>query len=384
MASLYVHIPFCERKCIYCDFYSIESRTMTGEFLHALLKEIELSSGHAKNEAIETLFFGGGTPSLLEPVAVETILGALRSSFHFGPHPEITLEANPGTVDERKLEGYLKAGINRISFGVQSFFDDELSFLGRIHSSAQASSSIALAQRAGFDNINLDMIYALPNQTFERWQENLRRAVAVGTHHISAYSLIIEDKTPLARMVRSKQVSPLPTEAEAEMYDWTMRFLGGEGFDHYEVSNYARPGRKSAHNCNYWNHSNYLGFGPSAHSFWGNGSSGHRRWWNVANVSSYVEKLARAELPVAGEERLDATQLFEEAVMLGLRNGLIDLKEIERCHGVDLLQAGRVVIEEAVAVGLAKLRGAQMSLTEKGFLVCDEITRTLVSLPKSA
>lgn len=345
-------------------------------FFAALRAEICMYGAYDKGEQFETIFFGGGTPSLLDPEAIRELLSLLKETFTVDPGAEITMEANPGTVDLRKLTGYREAGVNRMSFGVQSFHDDDLRFLTRIHSSSQAEEAIRLAGDAGFDNINLDLIFALPNQTRERWSENLRRAVEFGTSHISAYSLIVERNTPLARMVESKQVAPLPVDDEADMYAFTMEYLRLAGFEHYEVSNYARAGYRSRHNCNYWNHANYLGFGPSAHSFWNN-----RRWWNIANIQSYVDKASSGVMPVVGEEFLTPEQLYDETIMLGLRSGGVDLDDVRKKFEVDLLGSQTSALKALVDEHLAVVVGSKLRLTEKGFLLCDEITQRLLAVP---
>ena len=372
MSSLYLHIPFCEHKCIYCDFYSIEALDPMESFLTALREEIGMY-GHYKS-SFETIFFGGGTPSLLSPATIGELIGLLKGTFDVEKDAEITLEANPGTVDERKLAGYREAGINRLSFGVQSFHDDDLKFLTRIHSSSQAREVIRTAERAGFENTNLDLIFALPGQTMERWRRNLEEGVALGTKHISAYSLIVEKNTPLHRMVNAGEVATLPIGIEAEMYSMTMEFLAARGFVHYEVSNYAKPGYHSRHNCNYWNHANYLGFGPSAHSYWGG-----KRWWNFSNIRGYAEKIALREYPVAEAEELTRDQLFDETVMLGLRSGGVDIARLREEFGVDLPEMCGSVLSGLVEEGLATVESQTLRLTDKGFLLCDEITQRLLS-----
>jgi oxygen-independent coproporphyrinogen-3 oxidase len=347
---------------------------MMEDFLRALKREIELFPTDGKGEKFETIFFGGGTPSLLSPVAVDEILRLLSRKFDVAPDAEITLEANPGTVNEEKLAGYRSAGVNRISFGVQSFHDDELKFLTRIHTASAAVEAIGLAKKAQFENINLDLIFALPHQTMAGWKDNLRRAVELEPQHISAYSLIVEQNTPLARMVKAKQVSPLPTSAEAGMYRFTMEYLRDTGFEHYEVSSYARPHRSSRHNSNYWNHTNYFGFGPSAHSF-----HSMKRWWNIANNRNYCEMISAGRLPVAGEERLSNEQLLEERIMLGLRSRGVDLRQVFNDFGVDVLAPPRPAIRDLIESGLAILDDTILRLTDKGFMLCDEITVRLLA-----
>lgn len=343
-------------------------------FLRALQVEISMYAHLNDGEKFETIFFGGGTPSLLSPATIREILGLLKSTFTVTSDAEITLETNPGTVDARKLAGYRESGVNRLSFGVQSFHDDDLRFLTRIHSSSQAREVIRLAEHSGFDNTSLDLIFALPNQTMKRWQENLDQAVDLGTKHISAYSLIVERNTPLFGMVESRSVSTLPVGEEAEMYAFTMEFLRSAGFEHYEVSNYAKPGFHSRHNCNYWNHANYLGFGPSAHSFW-NG----RRWWNGSNIKGYEEKIVAGLHPVSGEETLTKEQFYDEAIMLGLRSGGISYSEIHTKHGIDLQSTKESFIDSLIGEGLAESTGSLLRLTDRGFLLCDEVTRRLLS-----
>jgi len=374
MASFYIHIPFCEHKCVYCDFYSIESLDPVERFLHSLHKEIDLFRSQYGTTGIETIFFGGGTPSLLEPAAIGSVLDHLARAFSITPGAEITLEANPGTVESRRLGGFRGVGVNRISFGIQSFFDDDLAFLTRIHSASEAQESVRIAQKLGFSNISLDLIFALPGQTESRWEQNLRTAVDLSPQHISAYSLIVEEGTPLARMVRSKLVSPAPVEHEASMYEFTMDFLHHAGYEHYEVSNYARPGFRSVHNGNYWNHTPYFGFGPSAHSF-----DTRRRSWNIANIRQYCEMLERDVLPVAGQEILTAEERCDEAVMLGLRSGGVDLHRLHSEGGIDLLSTNRRLIERLVGEGLATCERNVLRLTDKGFLLCDSISENLLA-----
>ncbi len=375
MASLYLHIPFCEHKCIYCDFYSLESREWQSMFVDALCREAESFSSSYDGEEVETIFLGGGTPSLLTPGELEQILSVLHRRFSIRSDAEVTLETNPGTVDAEKLRAFRSLGINRLSIGIQSFHDDDLRFLTRIHSSEQARACVRLAREIGFPFVNLDLIFALPGQTMERWQQNLEEAVRLGTDHISAYSLIVERNTPLFRMVETGTVSVLPIETEADMYLLTMEFLRANGFEHYEVSNYARTGCRSRHNMNYWNHSQYLGFGPSAHSFWEN-----RRWWNIANLSTYCDALERGSSPVAGEESLGTSQLLDERIMLGLRSSGIDVAAFKRDFGDE-----RWTQLEPEFAGLAEdgllLRGDEVvRLTDRGYLLCDEIVKRCLTI----
>jgi oxygen-independent coproporphyrinogen-3 oxidase len=378
MASLYVHIPFCERKCVYCDFYSVESSDSLGRFLDALRVEAELYREMAEGSRFETLFLGGGTPSLLSPLQMEGLLGMLRSAFWLAAEPEITVETNPGTVDREKLAAYRSLGVNRLSIGIQSFHDEELQFLGRIHDPGQAARCVEMARETGFGNVSVDLIYSLPGQSAARWESTLRRAVGLGPDHISAYSLIVEEHTPLARSVAAGRVVPNSAEAEAGLYEQAMRLLAAEGFEHYEVSNYARPGFRCAHNLAYWTHVNYLGLGPSAHSFWRAApGTPARRWWNVANVTAYCERLESSGVPVASEEQLDRPTLLNEAILLGLRAGGIDQGRLRRDLGFELSEGQRRLIASLEEEGLATSTGEVLALTDRGYLLCDEIVRRL-------
>ncbi|HLE31092.1 MAG TPA: radical SAM family heme chaperone HemW [Bacteroidota bacterium] len=376
MAGLYLHIPFCEHKCLYCDFYSIApdgSRTdyekLIGRFLSALNSEAILRAGDPRFRGqYDTVFFGGGTPSLLSPSNIDEILRSLRGHYRISDNAEVTLETNPGTVDPDKLRAFRKAGINRLSVGIQSFHEDDLRFLTRIHSADQARECVKSAAEAGFDNISIDLIFALPGQTRERWESNLEQALELRPRHLSCYSLIVEPTTPLARLVQTKQVTPLSPEADNELYQFTIDFLKRHGFEQYEVSNFALPGYRSRHNANYWNHTNYLGLGPSAHSFW----SG-KRWWNIANVNGYIDRLERSKFPVAGEELLSADQLRDEEIFLALRSDGLDVAGFSRRHDLDLAKEHRPLMDELVSARLAAFDGRMLRLTAKGYAVCDEI-----------
>lgn len=381
MASLYLHIPFCEHKCIYCDFYSLAPSTgrqeydaLVRRFLVALETELSLRAADpAFAVPFETVFFGGGTPSLLGAGDIRGILEQIRAGFPLSPGAEITLEANPGTVDRAALEAIRSAGVNRLSIGIQSFHQDDLAFLTRIHSADQARACVRNAFRAGFDNVSLDLIFSLPGQTPERWRWNLEEAVKLHPTHISCYSLIVEPRTPLDGMVRRGAVRLLHPDVDAELYELTIRFLAEHGYEQYEISNFALPGFRSRHNSNYWNHANYLGFGPSAHSFW-NG----RRWWNGANMNTYTARLEARTFPVDGEEILSEEQLFEERVFLGLRSEGIDTEEIGNRFRRNLVPEKSPVVGDLVARNLATFDGRMLRLTPGGYAVCDEICRQIL------
>jgi oxygen-independent coproporphyrinogen-3 oxidase len=375
-ASLYVHVPFCERKCLYCGFYSVARTQAVGSFIEALTREIDLRGERFGHATYETVFFGGGTPSLLAPTQVASILSHLQKAFRISAHAEITLEANPGTVSEDSLRAFRSLGINRLSLGIQSFHDSDLKLLGRIHDRAEALCSVAWSRRAGFENLNLDLIYAIPGQTPEQWEDNLRIATGLAPQHIAAYALSLEDATPLHRMARVGIVRRQATESEVHMFEQAMELLPARGYAQYEISNYARPGFRCRHNCGYWAHRPYLGLGPSAHSFQPNGTGG-RRWWNVADLSLYLDRLERGLLPVASEEHIDTSALIQERILLGLRSSGLDLPRLNAEFGYSLECRQDELIRWMLAERLAVRDGGLLRLTSNGYVVCDEICARL-------
>jgi oxygen-independent coproporphyrinogen-3 oxidase len=262
--------------------------------------------------------------------------------------------------------------------GIQSFYDDDLRFLTRIHTASEAKQCVLDAYAAGFTNVSFDLIFSLPNQSLRRWESNLKQAIELQPTHISCYSLILEPGTQLFNMVQSKQVIPLDADSDAELYEFTINFLTSHGFEQYEVSNFAKQNYKCRHNINYWNHSNYLGFGPSAHSFWEN-----ERWWNVSNITAYIEQLNKRILPLSGGEHLSETKLLEEAVFLGLRSEGIDFENIRQRFVRDLLKENSIIISELIQKGLARMEGERFQLTAKGYLVCDEICQSFLLIDLS-
>ncbi|MDI6779084.1 MAG: radical SAM family heme chaperone HemW [Bacteroidota bacterium] len=374
MAGIYIHIPFCEKKCFYCDFYSITDGQTMGTYIQFLLKEIDLYRHYFKAEPIESIYFGGGTPSLLHPSAVTEVLNKIYSYFLIKENAEITLEVNPGTVDAQKLIDYRQVGVNRLSIGVQSFHDEDLIFLTRIHNSLDALRCYDDARKAEFKNVSIDLIFGLPTQTKSSWNDNLNKALELLPEHISAYSLIIEEGTPLFKLVKSKQVTVVSEEIETEMMNLTIERLTSRGYNHYEISNYAKPGFESIHNSNYWNHSNYLGFGPSAHSYW-NG----KRWWNVRTVFSYYSRIKNGMMPIANGENLSRLQIANEMIMLGLRSQGIDLDRLKSFFNFDGQPNFNKTIGNLINEQLVYISNNVLRLTAKGLLICDEVVNMLTS-----
>lgn len=379
MASLYIHIPFCEKKCLYCDFYSVEQKELIGRFCASLQKEAQMRGPAWAARTLESVYVGGGTPSLLELDLLASISALIRNSFALADGAEATLEVNPGTVTSAKLRGLRGLGFNRLSIGVQSFNDGELRFLGRIHSAREAARCVEMARAAGFQNVSVDLIYAVPGQTVASWAETLERAVLLHPEHISAYSLIVEENTPLDRMVRAGEVTLPGEQLEADLYEHTMRMLNEAGFEHYEVSNYARPGFRSRHNCGYWSHVDYIGLGPSAHSFVMEESGRRaRRSRNLSSVTAYCDMLGEGKLPVDSEEHLSARELANERIFLGLRADGLDLPRLKDEYGLDLAACRQSELSGLLEGGLGVMTEGMLRLTAKGYLLCDEIARRLM------
>ena len=376
--SIYIHIPFCIRKCLYCDFLSAPSTPdCIEQYVRALEAEIRFSpdlNGLTGAEIpddpeiqVDTVFLGGGTPSLLTPDQLERILTAVRKSYRVQDGAEISMEVNPGTADLERLQAYRGAGINRLSIGVQSVDDAELALLGRIHRAGQAEKIFREARRAGFDNINIDLMSALPGQTADKWEQNLRTVCEWGPDHISAYSLIIEEGTPFAEM----DLPPLPSEEEDRlMYHRTQTVLAEYGYQRYEISNYARPGRACRHNCGYWTGHEYLGLGLGASSL-----IGDRRFKVTASMPEYLRRIRQA---ASGEikdpahyyeeiQQLTLPDRMEEFMFLGLRmtEGLSEA-EFRRRFGNPVDAVYGPLLARHTDGGLLERTGDRIRLTEKG------------------
>jgi oxygen-independent coproporphyrinogen-3 oxidase len=379
VGGIYVHIPFCVAKCAYCDFYSLPDLTLKPLFLEALSAEIAAAGPGPL--AFDTLYIGGGTPSLLEPAEVAAIIAGLFAKFRFEAPVEITLEANPGTLDAEKLAGFRSAGVNRLNIGVQSFQDRNLALLGRIHSARQAQEALAAARRSGFQSLGLDLMYGLPGQSRPEWLADLESALAFRPEHLSCYMLTVEPGTPLADARRSGRFRPAAEADVAGLFLTTAEFLTGRGFRHYEVSNFGRcaAGGCSAafvsrHNSKYWTHAPYLGFGPAAHSF-----LPPRRFWNHRDVERYADELGAGRRPVAGEEVLTPEQERTEAIMLGLRTADgIDLAEFRRRFGVDFTEMRGKAAADLQSQGLLTLTAGRCAPTLRGMLYLNTLTAALI------
>jgi len=390
--GLYLHVPFCSAICPYCDFAVLTGGPpRRAEFVDSLEAEIAAWRPEAERwQTIDTVYFGGGTPSALEPAQLARILEAARAELPVAPDAWIALEANPEDVTAESLGRWRDLGIAMLSLGIQSFDAATLRFLGRRHTSAQARQAVELALGAGFPAVSIDLIYGAgdaggargareigprqPDREAEqdRWRRDLERAAALGPQHLSCYQLTIHEGTPFGFRVARGDLSELPEADQAEAFRFTHTFLAGHGYAAYEVSNFARaPEHQSRHNRKYWDHTPYLGLGPSAHSF-----DGHRRWWNERKLRPWQAKLAAGELPVAGSEDLGPRELALEDLMLSLRTTAgLDLEAFRRRHACDLGARNGRLIEDLAARGLLAETGGRLVPTLEGLAVADSLAR---------
>jgi oxygen-independent coproporphyrinogen-3 oxidase len=366
--GLYVHIPFCARRCHYCDFNTYEGMEgLAPDYVEALKRDLELAAG--KPAPLRSVFFGGGTPSLLSAAQIREILDAVRARCGLLPGAEITLEANPGTADLAKFEGFRAAGVNRLSFGFQAKQDKHLAALGRIHDSAQSAEAWRLARAAGFDNLSLDLMFGLPDQSAEEWRESLDWALAFQPEHLSFYGLTIESGTRY-HYLQSQGQLPLPGEdLQADMYAEGIARLAAAGLGQYEISNFAKPGRESVHNRLYWQNRETLGIGAGAWSY-----VGGDRFMREKNPPLYMESIRQGRIPATENERLEGSLARGEAIYLGLRmlEG-IDLEAWKNEKGLDLMGEFAAPAKEMLALGLLAQTENRLHLTPKGLPLANQV-----------
>ena len=311
MAGIYIHIPFCKQACHYCNFHFSTNRQLMPGMMDDIIGEAVIRKDYLQ-EKIETIYFGGGTPSLIQIADLEKIISALKTSFQISNSVEITLESNPDDISEFNLIAWKKAGITRLSIGIQSFNDNDLSWMNRAHTAAEAENSLKIATRH-FKNITIDLIYGSPTLTDAQWEKNVKQALSYHIPHLSCYALTVESKTALSAMIEKHKKENIDTNKQAHHFDLMVNWLEEAGYEHYEISNFALPGFRSQHNCSYWNGKHYLGIGPSAHSF-----NGISRQWNVANNALYIKSIVNGQ-PDFEIENLTASQQLNEYIMTGLR-----------------------------------------------------------------
>jgi len=366
-----VHIPFCVKKCPYCDFYSTTDLSIKDRFVDALLAEIVM----ADLFAFDTLYIGGGTPSVLKSREIGQIVEAVYAKFKVQDFAEVTVEVNPGTVTYKDLKEYKAWGVNRISIGAQSFRDRNLEFLGRIHSAKDSEIAIKNARDAGFDNISIDLIYGLERQTKKNWVSDLERALEFNPEHISCYTLTYEPDTPMGADVKKGRIKPLDDNITADMFETTAFILKNAGFIHYEISNFAKSDKhRSRHNQKYWSSYPYLGFGPSAHSF-----MEPERFWNIKDVKEYIQKINSGIKPVEKTESLNLTQRITETIYLGLRTSDgINIVEFEDRFNINFEKEFSGIIAEFKEQGFLEIREIRCRLSLKGLIFQEGIASRFI------
>lgn len=377
MTGIYIHIPFCKQACSYCDFYFSTRKQLIAPFVEALIFEIESFRDTVyTHNPVKTIYLGGGTPSLLNEQQLASIFKALNSVFQTDPE-EVTIEVNPDDVSEEFLRMLIGLGIDRLSIGIQSFQQELLTFMHRAHSSEEALRALELIQRTGFPAFTADLIYGNPGQTVQMLEKDLQQLLQFDPPHISAYSLTVEANTRLGKQVDLGRIRPPDDEAVAEHFDCVESILGKSGLDRYEVSNFAKPGHEARHNSNYWNHHNYLGFGPSAHSFWWENSDA-RRWNNRADLKEYLSK------PAAGiveeKESIPLPSLAEERLFLGLRTSLgVSGAELKNRYQYELSNAQLEWIDQQSGRGLVTFQEKKLKMTGTGLKLSDLLVVDLLS-----
>jgi oxygen-independent coproporphyrinogen III oxidase len=367
LSGIYIHIPFCKQACHYCNFHFATSLRYKNEMIDALLKETRLRKDYLDGKTVETIYFGGGTPSLLSTDELSTMIKQLEHSFTIAAAPEITLEANPDDINEQKLLDWKKIGINRLSIGIQSFFEEDLQWMNRAHNARQAIDNLQLARKY-FDNITVDLIYGTPQLTNEKWKSNVDTVIDVGIPHISCYALTVEPRTTLQKMIQQHKSENINPDKQSEQFLLLMQWLGDAGYEHYEISNFAKPGWRSRHNSSYWSGKKYLGIGPSAHSF-----DGATRQWNLANNNLYIQALTEEKIPFEKEE-LSPVQQLNEYIMTSLRTSEgLKLGQLNANVGKILRAAGKKYIESKLMI----LENDSLILTKEGKLLADGIAADL-------
>ena len=374
MAGIYIHIPFCRKACHYCNFHFSTSLGKAEAVQASIIKEISLRSSEL-NEEVQTIYFGGGTPSILDPEAIDKILQAIKDHYAISSHPEITLEANPDDITTEKARAWKQMGINRFSIGVQSFADKNLQWMNRAHNASQSIQCIQTIREAGFDNFSIDLIYGTPGQTQQGWIKDLEKAIEMKIPHLSCYALTVEEGTALHHMIGSGKKEKISADEQAERFEALVQLSSLAGYSHYEISNLALPGKESKHNSAYWEGKPYLGFGPSAHSF-----SRTKRSWNIADNLKYIQFIEAGILP-SEEETLREIDQLNEYIMTSLRsiNGMQKDMIIAR-WGNDKLQTISTEIDQFIQSGKIVATENAWVLSGQGRFFADGIASSLFFL----
>lgn len=371
MSSLYIHIPYCKKLCFYCDFHFSLNLKTRNVLIPALCKELVLQKDFFKKDSISTIYFGGGTPSVLSKQELMQIFDTIHANYTIQPNAEVSFECNPDDITPEYVDCLLSIGVNRLSIGIQSFFDDDLQLLNRRHSAHAARDAVKIAQTCGFKNITVDLIYGLPNMTLERWKKNLDEVENLNVQHLSAYSLMVEKYTALYKFVNSGKFILPSDEDVVQQFEYLVDWAQKNGLEQYEISNFAKPNYESKHNSSYWTGKSYLGIGPSAHSF-----DGEKRFWNISHNAKYVEAINDGKLPQE-IEILSRKDRFNECIMTGLRmkNG-VSIKQVQTDFS-EFYSALERKVDTFLQQNLLQLQNDKISLTRQGIMLSDMIMSEL-------
>ncbi|CAI9388506.1 Heme chaperone HemW [Bacillus sp. T2.9-1] len=375
--AAYIHIPFCEHICHYCDFNKVFLKGQpVDEYLDSLEKEIKLTFDKYGEQTLSTIFVGGGTPTSLSASQLERLCGIINTELQQHQGIEYTFEANPGDLTEDKLKALYEGGVNRLSFGVQSFNNELLQRIGRTHKAEDVFSSIEAAKKIGFNNISVDLIYSLPGQTLEDFKDTLKTAFSLDIQHYSGYSLIIEPKTVFYNLMRKGKLPTPGEDVEASMYGVLMEEMTSHGFQQYEISNFAKPGFKSRHNLTYWNNEQYFGFGAGSHGY-----IAGNRYSNYGPLKKYMQPLEQGEFPIMHEQKVSLVEQMEEELFLGLRkNQGVSLTSFEKKYNNTVLQLFEKEIKGLLDRGLIKIQGEYLKLTDKGRFLGNEVFQSFIGV----
>ena len=373
MSGIYIHIPFCKSKCAYCNFFSLVSEKKINDYVNSLKREIVSRKDYLGGEKVKTIYFGGGTPSLLPTKYIDEILKNLNNNFDLVSNPEITLEANPDTIDKEQLFELKSLGVNRISVGIQSFHDDDLKYLDRKHDSRHALQIIDDLKCVGFEKLTLDLIYGIPTLTEEKWNKNLDIFFSTGISHLSAYALTVEPKTILGQRIEKGDLQDVNEDEIIRHYEILVDRTKENGFEHYEISNFAKPGCRSQHNSIYWNDEKYLGLGPSAHSY-----DGNSRQWNISNLTKYIQLINSESECYYEKEILSTEDKFNEYVMTSLRTSWgCDIEKISAKYGSSYSEHFLKNVKKYLESGKMLKDFNTYRLTDEGMLFADGIAAEL-------
>ncbi|MGB1283980.1 MAG: radical SAM family heme chaperone HemW [Polaribacter sp.] len=377
--AIYIHIPFCKQACFYCDFHFSTSLKKKDELISCLIKELEIRKNELQNEVVETIYFGGGTPSVLTVDELQLLIDTIYKNYKIAENPEITLEANPDDLSKNKIIEFSKLPINRLSIGIQSFFENDLKSMNRVHNVEEAKNCLSIAVEY-FDNISIDLIYGIPNMTNQQWKENLHIAFNFGIHHISSYALTVEPKTTLHTFIKQGKYPTVDEIVAKEHFDILVEETAKNGFIHYEISNFGKSNYFSKHNTSYWQGKKYVGIGPSAHSF----DTTHRSW-NVANNTKYIKEIQLGNLPNQ-IEKLSKKDQFNESIMTGLRTIWgVSLEKIQQEFGVTfyekLITSSQKFIDQGLLeISVASNKTKILKTTQKGKFLADGLASNLFIL----